>query len=150
MSEWLDPCRQVFDIRRQKRPDLQPRPRLTLSAKGTFARTGRGRRAPFVARLRPPRVGGPRQQERAGWRRKKNSTITRFVKDHLTKLQDAERLSALHDTTLLDTPSEAVFDRAVELATHVLGAPVGLVSFVDDRRQFFKAHVGLSEPVASA
>lgn len=67
----------------------------------------------------------------------------------LDNLRDPERLSALVELGLLDTPAEAVFDRAVELATQVLGVPVGLVSLVDDHRQFFKAQVGLSEPVAS-
>lgn len=70
--------------------------------------------------------------------------------DHpLKKLEDTERLSALQRAGLLDTPAEAVFDRAVDLATQVLGTPVGLVSLVDDRRQFFKAQVGLCDPVAS-
>lgn len=76
--------------------------------------------------------------------------MTRLLTDsHKRRLQDADRLSALNKTALLHTPAEAVFDRAVVLATYVLGTPVGLISLVDDRRQFFKARVGLSEPVAS-
>ncbi|MBJ3762565.1 GAF domain-containing protein [Maribius pontilimi] len=61
-----------------------------------------------------------------------------------------DRLRALAASQLLDSPPEAVFDRAVELATHVLGTPVGLLSLVDGHRQFFKAQTGLPEPYAAA
>lgn len=63
-------------------------------------------------------------------------------------LDHPDRLAALDGTELVDTPPEAVFDRAVQLATRVLGTPVGLLSLVDGRRQFFKAQVGLTEPYA--
>ena len=53
------------------------------------------------------------------------------------------RLAALQRSELLDSPEEEVFDRAVRLASHVLDAPVSLLSFVDDERQFFKAQTGL-------
>ena len=59
-------------------------------------------------------------------------------------LRDPERLKALAQTELMDTPPEAAFDRAVRLATRLLGTPVGLVSLVDGERQFFKAQTGLS------
>ena len=48
----------------------------------------------------------------------------------------------------MDTPPEAVFDRAVRLATRVLGTEVGLLSLVDGERQFFKAQVGLPDTFA--
>lgn len=66
----------------------------------------------------------------------------------ITRLDEPERLAALNDSDLLDSPEEKIFDRAVKLATSVLGTPVGLLSLVDDRRQFFKAQVGLPDPVA--
>jgi signal transduction histidine kinase len=59
------------------------------------------------------------------------------------------RLAALAETRLMDSPAEASFDRATRLAQRLLGAPVSLVSLVDDRRQFFKSAVGLPEPWAS-
>lgn len=75
------------------------------------------------------------------------STMSERLKRALT---DPERLAALAGTGLLDTPPEAVFDRAVALATEILGTPVGLLSIVDDRRQFFKAQSGLKGPFAEA
>ncbi len=64
-------------------------------------------------------------------------------------IEDPERLRALEDTGLLDSPPEEKFDRIVRLAAEALGAPVAAVSLVDDHRQFFKSTVGLSGAVAS-
>lgn len=69
---------------------------------------------------------------------------------HHARLSDTQRLQALDSTGLLDSGTEAAFDRAVNLATHALGTPVGLVSLVDGRRQFFKAQVGLEGEVSVA
>jgi serine phosphatase RsbU (regulator of sigma subunit) len=60
-------------------------------------------------------------------------------------LDDAGRLSALHRTGLLDSPSEPGFDRLTGLAARVLRAPISLVSLVDDQRQFFKSAEGLDD-----
>ncbi|MBE3636616.1 sensor histidine kinase [Mangrovicoccus algicola] len=68
--------------------------------------------------------------------------------DHQQRLSDPDRLASLDRTALLDTLPEEAFDRAVRLATEVLRVPVGLLSLVDDRRQFFKAQIGLPDPVA--
>ena len=61
-------------------------------------------------------------------------------------LRDPDRLAALHRTALLDSPPEAAFDRLTALATRVTGAPIALVTLIDERRQFFKSCVGLPEP----
>jgi GAF domain-containing protein len=66
------------------------------------------------------------------------------------KLQDARRLNALKALTLMDTPTEAMFDRLTRLATRLIGAPVSLVSLVDGERQWFKSMVGLPQPWANA
>lgn len=60
-----------------------------------------------------------------------------------------ERLSALRETGLLDSPPEEHYDRLTRLASRLLGAPAALVSLVDKDRQFFKSQVGLREPWAS-
>ena len=60
------------------------------------------------------------------------------------------RLQALVRTGLLDTPPEEVFDRVAQLAARLLDVPVVLLSLVDRHRQFFKAQVGVPEPVATA
>jgi GAF domain-containing protein len=62
---------------------------------------------------------------------------------------DRRRVEALRDTGLLDTPAEERFDALTQLASHVLRAPVALVSLVDKDRQFFKSCLGLPEPWAS-
>ena len=47
------------------------------------------------------------------------------------RIGDRERLDALADSNLLDTQTEEVFDRAVKLATRLLGTPVSLLSLVE-------------------
>ena len=61
-------------------------------------------------------------------------------------LRDASRLKSLSRSGLMDSPAEPEFDRLTMLASELLGAPVALVSLVDDRRQFFKSCIGLPEP----
>jgi len=63
--------------------------------------------------------------------------------------REARRLSVLQATGLLDSDAEARFDRLTRLSARLMGAPVALISLVDDRRQFFKSAVGLPEPWAS-
>lgn len=65
--------------------------------------------------------------------------------DHAARLSDSVRLAALDKSGVMDSAAEDVFDRTVRLATNMLGVPVGLASFVDDRRQYFKAQCGLSQ-----
>lgn len=59
-------------------------------------------------------------------------------------LAERARLSALHSYEVLDTPPEPELDALAAAAARVCGTPVGLVSLVDRRRQFFKAHIGVS------
>ena len=66
-----------------------------------------------------------------------------------TALAEPERLAALHDSALLDSPPEEPFDRLARLAAKVVNAPVALVSAVDHDRQFFKSCLGLPEPWAT-
>jgi GAF domain len=62
---------------------------------------------------------------------------------------DPQRLQALRDTGLLDSPPDDAFDRLTELVRRVLAVPVSLISLVDEDRQFFKSQAGLPEPWAS-
>jgi two-component system cell cycle sensor histidine kinase/response regulator CckA len=61
-----------------------------------------------------------------------------------------DRLTALRQTALLDTPPEEGFDRLTRMAARLLGAPISLISLVTDDRQFFKSAIGLPEPWASS
>ena len=63
---------------------------------------------------------------------------------------DPERISALEETSLLDTSPYPQFDRLTEITARVLGVPLALVSLVDKDRQYFLSHHGLVEPWASS
>jgi len=56
---------------------------------------------------------------------------------------EAERLASLHAFDVLDTLPEANYDDIVSLAAQICGVPVALISLVDEKRQWFKARVGL-------
>lgn len=61
-------------------------------------------------------------------------------------LDEAERLAALRRYEVLDTPPEPAFERIVRLASHVMGAPISLISLIDESRQWFKARRGIDVP----
>ena len=56
---------------------------------------------------------------------------------------EGERLNALRDLLLLDTPPEERFDRLARFAAEQLDMPIALLTLVDGQRQWFKARVGL-------
>ncbi|MFM1989423.1 MAG: hypothetical protein RJA99_2380 [Pseudomonadota bacterium] len=56
---------------------------------------------------------------------------------------ESQRLAALRELLILDTPPEERFDRIVRFAADEFDAPIALVSLVDSERQWFKARVGL-------
>ena len=58
---------------------------------------------------------------------------------------EAERLAALRQLELLDTPPEARFDRLTEAAARALGTGAAMVSLVDESRQWFKSRLGVEE-----
>lgn len=59
-------------------------------------------------------------------------------------VDEPQRLTALRDYDVLDTPAEVEFDRVVQLAGRTLRAPTALISLLDEGRQWFKARVGLA------
>jgi len=58
-------------------------------------------------------------------------------------INDPDRLRALHDTGLLDSPPEAVYDRITRAAADALDAPFSAVSLIDVDRQYFLSDVGI-------
>src|SRR5690606_17342962 len=56
---------------------------------------------------------------------------------------ELQRLAALARYEILDTHSELQYDEIVKIAAFICGTPIALLSFIDDRRQWFKARVGI-------
>lgn len=56
---------------------------------------------------------------------------------------ESDRIAALRSYGILDTEPEKPFDELVALAARVCEAPMAVISLVDDRRQWFKARIGL-------
>lgn len=54
-----------------------------------------------------------------------------------------DRLQALRQLLVLDTPPEERFDRITEFAAQEFDMPIVLLSLIDEDRQWFKARVGL-------
>jgi diguanylate cyclase (GGDEF)-like protein len=57
-------------------------------------------------------------------------------------MSETQRLQALRDLEVLDTPAEARFDRLTRLACRLLRCPFAMVSLIDEHRQWFKAAQG--------
>ncbi len=57
--------------------------------------------------------------------------------------REEQRLAALADFEVLDTPREPEFDEVAALASEICGTPIAVVNLIAERRQFFKAEVGL-------
>src|SRR5688500_7663244 len=56
---------------------------------------------------------------------------------------EPQRVADLHGFAILDTDPDEDFDRLVQLATVLCGAPLGALTFVDSNRQWYKSRVGL-------
>lgn len=67
-----------------------------------------------------------------------------------SRISDPDRLAALRETALLDTPAEPSFDRLTRLAHRFLDAPTALVNLVDDGRVYCKSCIGPGEPRTGA
>lgn len=57
--------------------------------------------------------------------------------------REGQRLAALAQYKIVDTPPEEAFDEIAELAAAICEAPMAIVNLIADGRQFFKAEVGL-------
>ncbi|MDM9621854.1 sensor domain-containing diguanylate cyclase [Rhizobium sp. S96] len=60
------------------------------------------------------------------------------------KKREMERLAALEQLDLLDTPRDDGFDRIVRLIKEIFTIDIGLVTLIDAHRQWYKACSGLS------
>jgi len=57
--------------------------------------------------------------------------------------EESDRLAALGSYRVLDTPPEPQFDDLVRVAARVCQTPIAIVNLIEDRRQWFKAEIGL-------
>ena len=57
---------------------------------------------------------------------------------------EAKRIKVLWEYDVLDTVPEEVFDELADLAGLICGAPVALISLVDENRQWFKSRIGMT------
>jgi predicted PurR-regulated permease PerM/methylmalonyl-CoA mutase cobalamin-binding subunit len=67
-----------------------------------------------------------------------------------TPPNEEERMAELNGLNLLDTPRETNFDHVTERLTKLFGVPIALMSLIDEKRQWFKSHVGLPGDLAEA
>ncbi len=63
---------------------------------------------------------------------------------------ERERLAALVACRIMDGPERPHLDRVADLVVSFTGAPLSIVSMVDDQRQFFAAQIGLPAETAEA
>ena len=57
---------------------------------------------------------------------------------------EAKRIQVLWQYDILDTVPEEVFDELASLAGLICGAPIALITMVDENRQWFKSKVGVT------
>ena len=57
--------------------------------------------------------------------------------------KEIERLKELASYSILDTLTEDDYDNLTEIASEICKTPISLISFLDDKRQWFKSHHGL-------
>ena len=65
-----------------------------------------------------------------------------------TPSNEDDRLSALRQLLILDTPEEERFDRIAAFAAEEFDVPLALISMVDADRTWFKSHIGTDLPEA--
>jgi signal transduction histidine kinase len=83
------------------------------------------------------------------WRMIKTSSNARLADRCGSILHDPVRLAALEATRQIGSPREESFDRLTRLASKILHAPLAIVSFIGEDKQFFKSFHGLPEPWAT-
>ncbi|MEM6603447.1 MAG: ATP-binding protein [Pseudomonadota bacterium] len=67
------------------------------------------------------------------------------LRQHTPEEHEAARLKALFDCHILDTPHEKKYDDIALLASTICETPIAIISFVDQKRKWFKSKVGLKE-----
>ena len=55
---------------------------------------------------------------------------------------EAERLIALQSYNIIDSGEEKDFDAIASIASAICQTPISLITFIDEKRQWFKSHIG--------
>lgn len=63
----------------------------------------------------------------------------------MNHISEIKRLEKLISYGILDTPPEAFFEELARLIAIVCDTPMALISFLDDKRQWYKAKIGVSQ-----
>lgn len=61
-----------------------------------------------------------------------------------TPQSEQERLLAVHELIILDTPRETQFDEITQNIAHKIDVPICLITIIDQDRQWFKSTFGIS------
>lgn len=59
-----------------------------------------------------------------------------------SSFNEQERLKALHDYNILDTPAEHEFDNITKLACLICSCPIAVIALADEKRLWFKSVIG--------
>lgn len=58
-------------------------------------------------------------------------------------VREKERIKFLDSYAIVDTLPEDDYNQLTELAAEICGTPISLISFIDEKRQWFKSHHGI-------
>lgn len=61
-----------------------------------------------------------------------------------TESESEQRLAVLKELGLMDSQHEQTFQTIVELAAEICNTPIALITLLDDKRQWFKAQIGIT------
>ncbi len=61
----------------------------------------------------------------------------------MTNTAEQDRVEALRQYGIMDTPPEEEFDNITSLASRICGTPISLITLLEDQRQWFKASIGI-------
>ena len=81
---------------------------------------------------------------------KMTAAITDEMLPAPTPPNEEERLAELNGLNLLDSPTEADFDRITDRLTKLFKVPMALITLIDKNRQWFKSQTGLPADLAEA
>lgn len=56
---------------------------------------------------------------------------------------EQNRIAALYELKILDTPPDERFDRIIRLTSGYLSVPIAFISFIDSEHQWFKSSCGI-------